>query len=156
MPSCPTCTAIAWRGPTVTTKLPSPPIVKLHAGHVTQLSRRQKGFPTYADPVHTPATDVPSMTLQYEPAGRPVMNVVLHALSSLLIATNPSAPDFHACQCFSSPVSRKLRTTRESDLLVRRGDPCCERRASNFVPESDHAGNRLPAVLAEPEKGPCL
>ena len=38
------------------------------------------------------------MTLQYEPAGSPVMNVVLHALSSLLIATNPSAPVLRARQ----------------------------------------------------------
>ena len=43
------------------------------------------------------------MTLQYEPAGSPVMNVVLHALSSLLIATNPSAPVLRARQLsFSS------------------------------------------------------
>ena len=44
------------------------------------------------------------MTLQYEPAGRPVMNVELHALSMLLSATKPSAPVLHACQCLSSQV----------------------------------------------------
>ena len=51
-------------------------------------------LPTYAVPVHIPASDVPSMTLQYDPAGRPVWNVVVHALSALLIATKPSEPVF--------------------------------------------------------------
>lgn len=47
---------------------------------------------------------------------------------------------------------REVRTASKGDLLGRRGDPVCERRAANLVPESDHAGNRLPTVLAKPAK----
>ncbi len=36
------------------------------------------------------------MTLQYEPLGRPVMNVVVQSFSALLIATKPSEPLLHA------------------------------------------------------------
>lgn len=97
------------------------------------------------------------MTLQYEPAGRPVMKVVLHALSALLIATKPSAPVIRVRQySLSSTCSREVRTACKGDLLVGRGGPSCERRAADLIPESDHAGDRLPAVLAEPAKGPCL
>lgn len=39
-----------------------------------------------------PILDGPSITLQYDPAGKPVENVALHALSQLLIATKPSEP----------------------------------------------------------------
>jgi hypothetical protein len=72
----------------VTARLPSESIVKLQL----KIGYRQEssGNKTHADPVH----GVPSMTLQYDPPGRPVLNVVLHALSALLIATNPSEPAF--------------------------------------------------------------
>jgi len=36
--------------------------------------------------------DEPSMTLQYDPGGKPVANVMLHALSWLLMATKPEEP----------------------------------------------------------------
>lgn len=39
-----------------------------------------------------PSKYEPSMTLQYDPPGKPVANVVLHALSALLMATKPSEP----------------------------------------------------------------
>ena len=43
-------------------------------------------------PLQMPILDDPSITLQYDPAGKPVENVALHALSQLLIATRPSEP----------------------------------------------------------------
>lgn len=42
-----------------------------------------------------PFWDGPSITLQYDPAGKPVANVVVHAVSILLIATKPSEPAKH-------------------------------------------------------------
>ena len=42
-----------------------------------------------------PPLDGPSITLQYDPAGKPVANVVVHAVSMLLMATKPSEPAKH-------------------------------------------------------------
>ena len=42
-----------------------------------------------------PPLDGPSITLQYDPAGKPVANVVVHAVSMLLMATKPSEPVKH-------------------------------------------------------------
>lgn len=47
---------------------------------------------TYAVPPQIPWLLEPSMTLQYDPAGKPVANVMPHAVSMLLIATKPSDP----------------------------------------------------------------
>jgi hypothetical protein len=47
---------------------------------------------TYTVPLQTPLMDEPSMTLQYHPLDKPVANVVLHSMSSLLMATKPSDP----------------------------------------------------------------
>jgi len=41
----------------------------------------------------------PSMTLQYDPAAKPVANVALHALSWLLMATKPEEPVRYAVSC---------------------------------------------------------
>ena len=47
---------------------------------------------------------------------------------------------------------REDRTACKCDLLGRWGDPGCERCAADLVPESDHASDRLPTVLAKPVK----
>jgi hypothetical protein len=43
-----------------------------------------------------------------------------------------------------------LMTASKGDSLGRRGEPIRERCCANLVPETDHASNSLPAVLAEP------
>ena len=47
---------------------------------------------TYAVPLQIPRLLGPSITLQYDPARKPVANVALHSVSRLLMATNPSEP----------------------------------------------------------------
>lgn len=47
---------------------------------------------THAAPVHCPSTLDPLITSQYVPSGIDVLNVVVHTVSSLLIATKPSEP----------------------------------------------------------------
>jgi hypothetical protein len=47
---------------------------------------------TYAVPLQMPGLDGPSMTLQYDPAGKPVANVACHSVSLLLMATKPCEP----------------------------------------------------------------
>ncbi len=83
-------------------------------------------------------------TLQYEPPGRPVINVMLHSLSSLLIATKPSEPVFpHARELPSLQGHEKgahgyeVRTGGRGDLLGRRRDPSREGCAVDLVPERD-------------------
>ena len=49
---------------------------------------------TYVAPVHVPDKLCPPTTSQYEPSGSEVKNVVVHAESTLLIATNPREPQF--------------------------------------------------------------
>ena len=47
---------------------------------------------------------------------------------------------------------REVRTACKGNLLGRWGDPGGERCAANLVPESNHAGDSLPTVLAKPAK----
>ena len=47
---------------------------------------------TYAVPPQDFELLWPSMTLQYDPAGKFVANVAVHAVSKLLMATKPSEP----------------------------------------------------------------
>jgi hypothetical protein len=47
---------------------------------------------THAVPLQPPGLLGPSITLQYDPAGKPVANVAFHSLSQLLMATKPSEP----------------------------------------------------------------
>lgn len=95
MPIAPVCTAIACRGPTVTVKLPPNPIMNLRNAKTPQTTISGNTIDedvTYAVPLQMPILDGPSITLQYDPAGKPVENVALHALSQLLMATKPSEP----------------------------------------------------------------
>lgn len=55
-------------------------------------SRVQRRQINYLVPVQVPEELVPLITSQYDPAGNEVVNVVLHAESSLFIATNPAEP----------------------------------------------------------------
>lgn len=48
---------------------------------------------TYDAPVHELPVDLPLITSQYEPAGRDVENVAVHAESALLMATKPAEPE---------------------------------------------------------------
>jgi len=98
------------------------------------------GLSTYAVLVHHPATDTPSTTLQYDPAGRPVMNDIFQSLSALLIATKPREP-VHSAWVPSVQLTKRevAYTVRKGYLLGWRRDPAIERSAANLIPESDHA-----------------
>ena len=52
----------------------------------------QTEFEAHAVQVQTPEELTPFMTSQYDPSGREVVKVVLHAESSLLMTTNPADP----------------------------------------------------------------
>ena len=54
---------------------------------------REKRRGTHEEPVQTPWAAGPATTSQYFPAGREVVNIALHAMSRLLIATKPVAPE---------------------------------------------------------------
>jgi hypothetical protein len=92
-PIAPVCTAIACRGSMVTLKLPPYPTENLQKNPHTLYERAYtEEDVTYAVPLQIPALLGPSITLQYDPAGKPVANVALHSVSRLLMATKPTEP----------------------------------------------------------------
>jgi hypothetical protein len=104
VPNAPVCMAIALRAGTVALK--DPPET------VTLWTWSAKGYAlvalTYPVPVQAPDELLPVMTSQYDPAGRDVVNVAVHAESALLIATNPAEPTrpYH-CKQKKSILSNK-------------------------------------------------
>ena len=80
------------------------------------------------------------------------MNIADHCESSLLIATNPSAPASPTLSQPAPPPNAKTiaRTAAKRDPLPLRGRPPRHPRAPHGVPEADHARDGRPAVLAEP------
>jgi hypothetical protein len=77
----------------VTLKLPPYPTENLQKKPPNTFERAYVGEDVaHAVPLQIPALLGPSITLQYDPAGKPVANVALHAVSLLLMATKPSEP----------------------------------------------------------------
>lgn len=79
---------------------------------------------------------------------------MLHAVSSLLIATKPALPIYCTEQISRSPplVLREVRlhTTPKSNLLHLRRHPVGHRGRTDLVPEPNHAADRDVAMLAKP------
>src|ERR1700761_9391755 len=79
-----------------------------------------EGEDTHAAPEHAVPVDMlPLTTSQYDPAGREVANVDVHAESWLLIATKPSAP---LCSRSDSELDR----CKYKRVLPLPNASCCE------------------------------
>lgn len=88
------------------------------------------------------------MISQYDPSARLVVKVVLHAESSLLMATNPADPAIFVY--IKNNRQKETHASTKSDSIGLRRDPVSYSRRANGIAETCHSSYSYPSVLAEP------